>query len=130
MKIEHIAIWTRNLEKMRLFYETLFEAKAGTKYVNPKRKFESYFLVFRDGARLELMTVFDLADPDISTSLNHCAGYAHMAISVGSQSAVDDLTYDIKKMGYQVISEPRFTGDGYYESVILDPDGNHVEITI
>ncbi len=129
MKIEHIAIWTKNLEDLKHFYETYFDATTGEKYVNPKKQFESYFLSFSSGARLELMH-----KPTIPNSLNdpqtQFTGYIHMAISVGSETAVNVLTERLRTDGYPIMDGPRRTGDGYYESVVLDPDGNHIEITI
>ncbi|MCW5849939.1 MAG: VOC family protein [Anaerolineae bacterium] len=129
MRIEHIAIWTYRLEELRQFYETYFGATAGEKYVNPRKGFESYFLTFEGGARLELMRM-----PTIPTSLNivemQFTGLIHFAISVGSEQAVDQLTARLRADGYRVLDSPRRTGDGYYESVVLDPDGNRVEITV
>lgn len=129
MKIEHVAIWTFGLERLKLFYETYFRAKAGEKYVNEKKGFESYFLDFGDGCRLEIMQM-----PGIPLSANDSykqfTGLIHIAIAVGDREKVDHLTETLRKDGYEVIGEPRTTGDGYYESVILDPDGNRIEITI
>jgi lactoylglutathione lyase len=125
MRIEHVAIWCRNLETLRAFYETLFGAKASGKYVNPGRQFESYFLSFASGARLELMRRPQVVDtgshPDAQP-----AGYAHLAFSVGSKEKVETLTAQLRAAGYTVPSGPRFTGDGYFESVVLDPEGNLV----
>lgn len=129
MHIEHAAIWTRNLEELKVFYETYFQATAGRKYSNPNRQFESYFLTFASGARLELMRM-----PTIPLSLDsvdsQSTGYIHLAFSVGSQAQVDVLTTRLRADGYRIIYEPRQTGDGYYESCVLDPDGNRIEITI
>ena len=129
MRIEHIAIWTHHLEELRQFYERYFGATAGEKYVNPRTSFESYFLTFEGGARLELMRM-----PTIPASLNNVeaqfTGLIHVAISVGSEEAVDQLTARLRADGYRVLDGPRRTGDGYYESVVLDPDGNRVEITV
>lgn len=128
MQIEHVAIWTRNLEQLKTFYETYFQAGAGKKYSNPARQYESYFVSFASGARLELMQM-----PTIHLSLNRAeefTGYIHLAISVGSQAQVDALTTQLRQDGYQVVGEPRWTGDGYYESCVLDPDGNRIEITV
>ncbi len=129
MYIEHIAIWSRNLEDLRAFYETWFQASASEKYINSAKQFESYFLTFSTGARLELMrssTIADLSDD----GQFHPAGYSHIAFSVGSKTKVDTLTNELKQSGIQILDEPRQTGDGYYESVVLDPDGNRVEITV
>lgn len=126
MKIEHLALWVQDLEKMKSFYVTYFGAVAGEKYSNHQKKFESYFLRWKEGARLELMRQ---ADVSIS-SKEEKTGWAHVAISVGSKEQVDRLTQRIKEHGFEVIGAPRTTGDGYYESVILDPEGNKVEITV
>jgi lactoylglutathione lyase len=129
MHIEHIAIWTRNLETLKAFYEKYFHAHTGKKYVNPARQFESYFLTFSSGARIELMQMPSVpASQD--DSLAQFTGYIHLAIAVGSVEAVDVLTTTLARDGYRVVSEPRCTGDGYYESCVLDPDGNRIEITL
>lgn len=131
MKIEHVAIWTTQLEALRDFYATYFSARAAApKYFNPKRQFESYFLTFPDGgARLEIMRVPDLADLHQGDG-TPSVGYAHIAISVGSKQAVDDITAALQQAGVSVLDGPRTTGDGYYEALVLDPDGNRVEITV
>lgn len=129
MHIEHVAIWTRDLERLKTFYETYFQARAGEKYTNASKRFESYFLEFSSGARIELMRM-----PTVPESVNSIeaqfTGYIHLAFSVGSRNIVDALTTRLRNDGYRVIDGPRDTGDGYYESTILDPDGNRVEITI
>jgi lactoylglutathione lyase len=128
MHIEHIAIWVKNLEKMRVFYETYFNGKSNEKYRNEKKGFESYFISFDSGARLELMQM-----PHIPDSKNNIyeqfTGIIHFAISVGTKETVDNLTETLKNDGYEIIGQPRWTGDGYYESVILDPEQNRIEIT-
>lgn len=126
MKIEHIALWTRDLERSKSFYETYFGGQANTKYSNPTKQFESYFLTFTDGARLELMQMPTIADGTSHQTL----GWIHIAMSVGSKAEVDVLTEQLRQDGYTIEGEPRTTGDGYYESVILDPDGNRIEITV
>jgi lactoylglutathione lyase len=129
MHIEHVAIWTKSLERLKAFYETYFQARAGDKYVNPGKQFESYFLTFSSGARLELMQ-----RPTIPESLNDTeaqfSGYTHLAFAVGSKERVDALAARLQEDGYRVVDGPRHTGDGYYESCVLDPDGNRVEITV
>jgi len=129
MQIEHIAIWTHHLEQLKTFYETYFAATANNKYVNPTKQFASYFLTFKTGARLELMQM-----PTIPTTQNNpttqFTGYIHLAFAVGSQAEVDRLTTRLQQDGYPVVDGPRHTGDGYYESAVLDPDGNRLEITI
>jgi len=129
MKIEHIAIWTFDLERLRLFYEQYFMATAGAKYLNEKKGFQSYFLSFENGARLEIMQMPGIV-PSLNSADTQCTGLIHMAISIGTQAGVDALTERLRRDNYNVIGEPRWTGDGYYESVVLDPDGNRIEITI
>jgi len=128
MKIDHIAIWTKQLEKMRHFYEHYFNGKAGDKYLNPRKNFESYFLEFDGGSRLELMEKLEV-DSKLHNDEENYLGITHFAFSSGSKTNVHKLTEDLRKDGYKVIGEPRTTGDGYYESIVLDPDGNKVEIT-
>jgi len=130
MRIEHVAIWTENLEGLKGFYERYFRARAGTKYINPAKQFESFFLTFPSGeVRLELMRM-----PVILESVNDTgvqfAGYNHLAFSVGSKEQVDALTARLEEDGFRIVDGPRYTGDGYYESCVLDPDGNRVEITV
>lgn len=126
MKIEHLAIWVNDLEGMKKFYQNYFHAKAGAIYHNPKKNFTSYFLSFGDGCRLELMHNPDIKNSDDPQRL----GITHFAMSVGSKEIVDQLTLTLEADGYEVIGEPRTTGDGYYESVILDPENNRIEITV
>lgn len=127
MKIEHIAIWVSDLENMRAFYETYFNAISGALCKNPKKNFSSYFLSFGEGPRLELMQ-----RPEITALLskNEHLGLIHFAMSVGSETEVDNLTERLRSDGLKVVGEPRTTGDGYYESVVLDPEGNRIEITV
>lgn len=127
MKIEHLAIWVNDIERMKDFYQTYFGGVANEKYRNEKKQFESYFLTFDSGARLELMYRPDIEDLDSSKEY---IGIAHLAISVGSKAQVDSLTDKLQSAGYSIAGLPRWTGDGYYESVILDPEGNRIEITI
>ena len=130
MMIEHVAIWVRDLERIRSFYKTYFEATANDKYVNSRTGFSSYFLRFPDGgARLELMQMPGILEnqPD---GLSQWMGFTHIAVSVGSEAAVDALTNRLQTDGYTIADGPRRTGDGYYESVALDPEGNRVEITV
>lgn len=127
MKIEHIAVWVKDLEKNRAFYQKYFGAVSNEKYVNPIKNFQSYFLSFENGCRLEIMT-----RPDISESGNSYEsqqfGIIHFAFSAGSKEKVNELTETLRKDGYTISGEPRATGDGYYESVILDPENNIIEI--
>ena len=127
MKIEHIAIWADDLELLREFYTKYFGLSCGNKYVNPKKNFSSYFLSFGEGkTRIELMHIPDMENPSGRGNLK---GLAHFAFSVGGNDVVDALTEELRKAGYTVASEPRTTGDGYYESAVLDPEGNYIEIT-
>ena len=129
MHIEHFAIWTNDLERLKRFYETYFQATTGVKYFNPRTQFESYFLSFSSGLRLEIMHMPGIP-PSKNDILAQFTGYIHMAVSVGSREQVDALTSRLQQDGYRVLDGPRTTGDGYYESSVLDPDGNRIEITI
>jgi len=129
MKIDHLAIWAKDLEEMKSFYEYYFNAKASDVYSNPVKNFQSYFLSFENGCRLEIMH-----NPNVPASNNSVTdqniGLIHFAIAAGSKEKVDSLTKKLSDDGYSVIGHPRTTGDGYYESVILDPEHNRIEITI
>lgn len=128
MHIEHVAIWTRDLERLRVFYETYFDARSGQKYVNEGKQFASYFLSFSSGARLELMSMPHIPETR-NDVLQQFTGIIHVAFSTGSEEQVDRLTRRLVDDGFTVVDGPRRTGDGYYESVVLDPDGNRIEIT-
>lgn len=126
MKIEHLAIWVDDLELLREFYMKYFNLKCGDKYVNTKKNFTSYFLFFGDNkTRIELMHIPYMKNP---TSRGNLKGLAHFAISVGGKDIVNTLTERLREDGYTIASEPRTTGDGYYESVVYDPEGNYIEI--
>ena len=125
MKIEHIAMYVNDLERAKDFFIKYFNA-AGVGYLNKTTGFRSYFLTFEDGARLEIMNQPDLVDNEKALLRT---GYVHIAFSVGSRASVDTLTERLKYDGYQVISGPRTTGDGYYESCIRGIEGNLIEIT-
>ena len=127
MKIDHIAMYVNELEKARDFFVRYLGGKANGGYHNPKTNFRSYFITFDDGARLEIMTKPGLADQE--KHLNR-TGYAHIAFSVGSREKVDALTGVLKADGYEVVSGPRTTGDGYYESCVVVIEGNQIEITV
>ncbi|MEM1325294.1 MAG: VOC family protein [Bacteroidota bacterium] len=129
MHIEHLAIWVADLEGMRQFYECYFHAKAGDRYHNPTKGFTSYFLSFDSGTRLELMHRDDVPANQNEVTIQ-AIGLIHFAVSVGSKDKVDALTETLRKDGFVVEGEPRTTGDGYYESVVLDPEYNRIEITI
>lgn len=127
MKIDHIALYVNDLEGAKIFFETYFQATSNEGYHNEKTDFRSYFLTFSDGSRLEIMTKPDLTD---SGNLLDRFGYAHIAFSVGSREAVNELTEQLKAGGYPTLSGPRVTGDGYYESCVLGFEGNLIEIAV
>lgn len=124
IKIEHIAIWTNQLEKMKSFYVETFSGRANSKYMNAVKGFESYFITFEGGARIELMSKLGLAENQAGDQV----GIAHIAFCVGNKEDVDHMTNALNLNGVAIISEPRWTGDGYYESIIGDPDGNAIEL--
>lgn len=126
MKIEHIAMYVNDLEKAKEFFVKYFDAKANHLYHNKKTDFHSYFLSFDSDTRLEIMSRPNMTDTE--KTLNR-TGYIHIAFSLGSKEAVDELTERIRKDGYKIISGPRTTGDGYYESCFIDFEGNQIEIT-
>lgn len=126
MWIEHIAMYVNDIEKTKEFFVKYFNATSNEGYHNPNTDFRSYFLSFEDGARLEIMNRPHMKDEE--KSLNR-TGYIHIAFSLGSKKQVDDLTERLKNDGYNVVSGPRTTGDGYYESCIIGIEGNQIEIT-
>ena len=125
MKINHIALYVNDLEKMKVFYEKYFDAKPNEMYYNQKTGLKTYFLQFNNGCRVEIMTKENLND--IKKEINN-TGYIHIAFSVGSKDIVNELTKRLENDGYKVISQPRTTGDGYYESCVIDPEDNLIEI--
>lgn len=125
MKINHIAIWVKNIEKSKEFYCKYFNGTANEKYENYNKGFSSYFITFESGARLEIMKRIDIKKEDINDKI----GIAHIAFSVGSIEKVDMVTEKMREDGFIIYGEPRVTGDGYYESVVLDCDGIKIEIT-
>jgi len=126
-RIEHIALWTHDLDRLKRFYMTYFGATAGPTYANPAKGFASCFLSFSGGARIEVMTTtsVSLSSPAPGTQP---FGLTHLAISVGSGAHVDELASRLRSDGTPILDGPRHTGDGCYEAVALDPDGNRVEI--
>lgn len=124
MEIHHIAIWTFRLEEMKEFYTRYFKGTSNEKYINPKKGFESYFISFDSGADLELMSRTDVQDTLIEENR---LGLTHFAVSLGSKEEILQLTEELRAKGYTIAGEPRTSGDGYFESVVLDPDGNRIE---
>lgn len=122
-KISHIAIWVNDIEKIREFYVKYFNCSSNQMYENTQKGFKSYFLTFGN-SKIEIMSKTDITEK-YETGL----GYAHVAISVGSKENVDNLTAKLKSDGFKT-TEPRTTGDGFYESTVLDPENNVVEITV
>ena len=127
MKIEHIAMYVNNLEEARAFFVKYLSGTSNDGYYNIATGFRSYFISFDDGARLEIMNKPQMEDPE--KTLNH-TGYVHIAFSVGSREKVDALTAQLKQDGYDIVSGPRTTGDGYYESCIIGIEGNQIELTV
>jgi len=129
MRLEHVAIWTEDLDRLATFYCTYFGAAASAPYANLAKGFESRFLRFDTGARLEIMRTTSLSPVKYEPGAQRM-GLTHIAISVGSEQHVDELTSRLRRDGFAILDGPRRTGDGYYESVALDPDGNRIEITV
>jgi lactoylglutathione lyase len=124
VRLEHVGLWVKDLERVTAFYQTYFGARSGALYENPRKGFASRFLEFAGGARLEVMRRIDL----IERSADDRLGWAHLAICVGDEAAVDALAGRLAAGGFPPIEGPRRTGDGYYECVVRDPEGNRVEI--
>ncbi len=122
--IEHVGVWVKDLENMKAFYQKYFKATATEKYHNPRTGFSSYFLSFESGARLELCHRADIVNGDKDTF-----GFTHLAIAVGDEAAVDAFAKRFEADGFPIQSGPRTTGDGYYEAVVFDPEGNQLELT-
>jgi lactoylglutathione lyase len=122
--IDHVAVWVRDLELVRAFYTEFFGAVSSELYVNPASGFRSYFVALGEGTRLELMH-----RPGVGPApTDPATGYAHVAIALGSRNAVAATVADLRRRGVSIAAEPRVTGDGYYEAVVLDPEGNRIEL--
>jgi lactoylglutathione lyase len=124
VRVEHVAVWCSDIEKVRAFYVTWFGARSGERYENPAKGFASYFVALGEGARIEIMQRRDVTHPPQGGA----CGYAHVALALESEAAVDALTARMREAGVPVVDGPRRTGDGYYESVVLDPEGNRIEL--
>ena len=128
MKLDHVAIWVADLERMRAFYEKYFDARSNAKYRNERKSFTSYFLTFPGGGRLELMHRPDVQRTPGAHPSRELIGYAHLGVQLGSRAAVDALTKRLQDDGFPRLDGPRLTGDGYYESMVGDPEGNRIVI--
>jgi len=129
MTLEHVAIWTNNLEKLKDYYIKYFHAESNDKYFNINKNFQSYFLSFKSGARLELMTMPNIPSNTNDTIKKQHLGIIHLAFGVDSMKEVDEKAKQLENDGYKILSGPRKTGDGYYEFETLDPDNNRLEVT-
>ena len=129
MTLEHVAIWTDQLERLRAYYEKYFGAQANAKYTNERKQFQSYFLTFASGARLELMTRPDIPANQNDTVQRQHQGIIHLAFGVDTVAEVEAKAQELRQAGYSILSGPRRTGDGYYEFETLDPDHNRLEVT-
>jgi len=129
MTLEHVAIWTDNLELLKAYYLKYFQAISNDKYTNPIKGFESYFLSFESGARLEIMSMPGIPANSNDTIKAQHRGIIHLAFGVNSVEEVDAKAMELKENGYPILSGPRKTGDGYYEFETLDPDNNRLEVT-
>jgi lactoylglutathione lyase len=129
MYIEHIGIWTSDLKQLKAYYEVYFGGKADALYENNEKQFSSYFISFESGARLELMARTDLDGNRVLENQKDKVGISHLAFGVASVDAVTEKAYQLRKAGFTIVDGPRITGDGYFEFVTLDPDGNRIEIS-
>jgi lactoylglutathione lyase len=129
MTLEHVAIWTDQLEILKDFYVKYFDGVANSKYTNESKQFHSYFLTFRSGARLELMSMPDIPGNTNDRVTKQHLGIIHLAFGVDTILGVDQKAIELKAAGFPILSGPRKTGDGYYEFETLDPDNNRLEVT-
>ncbi|MFD2200816.1 VOC family protein [Shivajiella indica] len=129
MTLEHVALWTDNLESMKAYYQTHFGGIPNQLYNNPKTGFKSYFLTFKGGARLEIMQMEGIPQNSNDTKEKQHLGLIHLAFGVSSKKEVEQKAIELKDAGFEILRGPRTTGDGYYEFETLDPDGNRIEIT-
>ena len=125
ISIEHVGVWVADLDIMKDFYAKYFKTQASELYHNSKTGFSSYFLSFSDGARLEICHRHDIKEGEKDSF-----GFTHLAIALDNKEEVDALAFKLRDDGFALINGPRTTGDGYYEAVILDPEGNQIELTM
>ena len=128
MKLEYIAIWTDNIELLRNYYVSFFDGQSNEMYINPKTQFQSYFISFESGARLEIMSMPNIPDNTNDTINAQHKGIIHIAFSVDTKQEVDAKAALLQANGFDILNGPRVTGDGYYEFVTLDPDKNRLEV--
>jgi lactoylglutathione lyase len=127
--LEHVAIWTNDIEKLKKYYTKYFQATSNDKYINHKKQFQSYFLSFQSGARLEIMSMPDIPANQNDRIKKQHEGIIHLAFGVNTLAEVDAKAKELQNDGYRILSGPRKTGDGYYEFETLDPDNNRLEVT-
>lgn len=130
MTLEHVAIWTDDLERLKDYYTKYFGAVSNEKYTNEKKQFHSYFLTFKSGARLEIMTMPNVPENVNDTIVKQHKGIIHLAFGVDTIQEVKDKANELQADGFQILSGPRMTGDGYFEFETLDPDNNRLEVTV
>jgi len=126
MKLDHLAITVSDLERTKNFFVKYFNCKLGKDYHNPRTGLHSCFVSFEGETRLELMRWDDI---DFAPKHLQEKTYFHLSVSVGNKEEVDAMTARLQTDGYAVKSNPRTTGDGYYESVIVPFDSIELEIT-
>ena len=129
MILEHVAIWTSNLEALKDYYIKYFGATPNNKYINSTNQFQSYFLTFRSGARLEIMSKPGIPQNQNDTVIKQHEGIIHLAFGVNTKEEVDSKAKELERDGFRILRGPRTTGDGYYEFETVDPDGNRLEVT-
>ncbi|MFH4964801.1 VOC family protein [Gaetbulibacter sp. M235] len=129
MVIEHVAIWTKNIERLKDYYSEYFSGEANEKHSNSKNQFESYFLSFQSGSRLEIMSMIGIPENLNDRVCKQHLGIIHLAFEVSSTNEVDEMAERLRRDAHEILSGPRITGDGYYEFETLDPDNNRIEVT-
>ena len=129
MILEHVAIWTDHLEELKGYYIKYFGATANEKYTNEQSQFQSYFLTFESGARLEIMMRPGIPENKNDRVAAQHKGIIHLAFGVNTMHEVDEKANQLQSDGFTVLRGPRKTGDGYYEFETLDPDDNRLEVT-